>query len=247
VLSQSATHRRQGHYIAHVPESSATVRFQPVPDPRPDDKPWPDMVWPVPDGARLRGETVRLTTVDPSADAGELFAALDADAVWAHLPWRPRAASEFADHLRELNAHPDWHVWIVRARTEIGDRAAGAVLGVTSYLDVRPRDAALEIGFTAYTPSVWGGPVNPEAKLLLLEYAFDELHVGRVQLKTDVRNHRSQQAIARLGAQYEGTLRRQFRREDGTVRDSVLFSITAEDWPRVRAGLTERLRATGRC
>ena len=66
-----------------------------------------------------------------------------------------------------------------------------------------------------------------------------------MQLKTDVRNVRSQQAIARLGAQYEGTLRRSFRREDGTVRDSVLFSITADDWPAVRNRLTERISGRG--
>ncbi|HEU4362833.1 MAG TPA: GNAT family protein [Mycobacterium sp.] len=78
-------------------------------------------------------------------------------------------------------------------------------------------------------------------KLLLLEYAFDTLNVGRVQLKTDTRNHRSQQTIARLGAKYEGTLRRNFRRDDGTVRDSVLFSITVDDWPDVCRRLTGRV------
>jgi RimJ/RimL family protein N-acetyltransferase len=62
-----------------------------------------------------------------------------------------------------------------------------------------------------------------------------------VQLKTDIRNHRSQRAIARLGAAYEGVLRRYQRRADGSVRDTVLFSITAEEWPRVRAGLLARL------
>jgi len=65
--------------------------------------------------------------------------------------------------------------------------------------------------------------------------------VGRVQLKTDIRNHRSQQAIARLGAQFEGVLRRYQRRGDGTVRDTVMFSITAEEWPAVRAGLKARI------
>ena len=67
--------------------------------------------------------------------------------------------------------------------------------------------------------------------------------MGRVQLKTDIRNHRSQQAIARLGATYEGVLRRYQRRADGTVRDTVLFSVTAEQWPAVRAGLADRLSA----
>jgi RimJ/RimL family protein N-acetyltransferase len=88
---------------------------------------------------------------------------------------------------------------------------------------------------------VWGTAVNPETKLLLLEHAFEVLGAGRVQLKTDVRNVRSQQAIARLGARYEGTLRRYQRRSDGTVRDTVLFSVLAEEWPAVRDGLRERL------
>ena len=88
--------------------------------------------------------------------------------------------------------------------------------GTSSYLDVSVPDARLEIGSTAYDRRVWGTAVNPEAKLLLLAHAFDVLGAGRVQLKTDVRNHRSQQAIARLGARYEATLRRYQRREDGT-------------------------------
>lgn len=104
---------------------------------------------------------------------------------------------------------------------------AGAVVGTSSYLDVSVRDARLEIGATAYAPSVWGTAVNPDTKLVLLSYAFDRLHAGRVQLKTDVRNVRSQRAIARLGAHYEGTLRRYQRRADESVRDTVLFS-----WPR---------------
>ena len=82
-------------------------------------------------------------------------------------------------------------------------------------------DARLEIGLTAYRPQVWASVVNPECKLLLLGLAFEALGAGRVQLKTDVRNERSQRAIARLGARHEGTLRRYQRRADGTVRDTV--------------------------
>ena len=103
------------------------------------------------------------------------------------------------------------------------------------------RDARLEIGWTVYAPAVWGSAVNPWCKLLLLGYAFEELRMGRVQLKTDIRNERSQQAIARLGARFEGVLRRYQRRADGSVRDTVLFSITAEEWPEVRARLSTRL------
>jgi RimJ/RimL family protein N-acetyltransferase len=112
---------------------------------------------------------------------------------------------------------------------------------MSCYLDVAVSDARLEIGATIYRPSVWGTAVNPDTKLLLLGYAFDELHVGRVQLKTDVRNTRSQRAISYMGARHEGTLGRYQRRADGTVRDSVLFSVLAEDWPRVRQGLARRV------
>ncbi|MEC3915869.1 GNAT family N-acetyltransferase [Nocardia sp. CDC160] len=216
-------------------------RFQVVSDPRPEDVVWPEMVWPVPENTVLTGKFVELTATDPERDADELFRALDHARVWAHVPGRPGDAGEFAETLRQRAALADWQVWTVRTRQEIGGNPPGAIVGVSAYLDARPRDAAMEIGFTVYTPSAWGGTVNPETKLLLLEYAFESLNVGRVQLKTDVRNHRSQQAIARLGAKYEGALRRQFRRADGTVRDSVLFSITAEDWPVVREGLTNRL------
>jgi RimJ/RimL family protein N-acetyltransferase len=129
----------------------------------------------------------------------------------------------------------------VRLARDYAGLKTAAVVGTSSYLEVSPRDARLEIGFTAYTPAVWGGVVNPETKLLLLGYAFETLNVGRVQLKTDVRNARSQQAIARLGAQYEGILRRYQRRSDDTVRDTVLFSMLADEWPAARAGLVARL------
>ncbi|MEV6767231.1 GNAT family protein [Nocardia sp. NPDC051030] len=201
------------------------------------------MTWPVPDCTVLNGKVVRLTPADPAADSTELFHALDHAEVWAHIPGRPANPRQLEDRLRQRKSVDDWQVWIVRARRAIGDKPAGSILGVTAYMDVHPRDAGLEIGFTLYAPSVWGTAVNPEAKLLLLDYAFGTLGAGRIQLKTDIRNHRSQQAIARLGAQYEGTLRRHFRRGDGTIRDSVLFSITSEDWPTVRAGLTRRLPA----
>lgn len=101
-------------------------------------------------------------------------------------------------------------------------------------------DARLEIGSTAYSPAVWATEVNPACKLLLMTWAFDH-GFGRVQLKTDIRNRRSQAAIAKLGATYEGVLRRYQRRQDGTVRDTVMYAVTAEEWPRVRDRLRARL------
>ena len=128
---------------------------------------------------------------------------------------------------------------LLRAHAELG---AGAIVGTSSYLEVSAGDSRLEIGATAYAPAVWATKVNPDAKLQLLAHAFETLGAGRVQLKTDVRNVRSQQAIARLGARHEGTLRRYQRRDDGTVRDTVLFSIVAEEWPAVREGLLARVK-----
>nr|WP_165486063.1 GNAT family protein [Frankia sp. Cppng1_Ct_nod] len=133
--------------------------------------------------------------------------------------------------------------WMVRLRAPVAGREAGAVVGTSSYLNASVPDSRLEIGATAFTPAVWGSGVNTDAKLQLLAYAFDEIGAGQVQFVTDVRNRRSQLAIARLSARYEGTLRRYQKRTDGTVRDSVLFSVIAEEWPVVREGLLERLRS----
>jgi RimJ/RimL family protein N-acetyltransferase len=200
------------------------------------------MVWPPAPDTELRGDAVVLTPAVPGRDAGDLFIALDSDAVWRHVPGRPRDAAAMTTVLDDALVAGRLP-WLVRLARPLGELPAGAVAGMSSYLDASVRDARLEIGFTTYAPAVWASAVNPETKLLLLTHAFEALGAGRVQLKTDIRNVRSQQAIARLGAHYEGTLRRYQRRDDGTVRDTVLFSITAEDWPAVRDGLRARLNA----
>jgi RimJ/RimL family protein N-acetyltransferase len=216
-----------------------SASFSPVPDDRPADTPWPARSWPPAADAELRGQTVVLTRAVPG-DADELFAALDSDAVWRHMAGRPADADEAASLLRQWPAAGRLP-WLVRLCRCVAGLPAGTVAGMSSYLEVSQTDARLEIGGTAYATPLWGSSVNPEAKLLLLGHAFDVLGAGRVQLKTDVRNTRSQQAIARLGARYEGTLRRYQRRADGSVRDTVVFSVLAEEWPTVRAGLLARL------
>ena len=215
-------------------------RFAPRVDARPNDTKWPQMPWPPPQDLVLRGRCVELTLADPQRDAAQLFAALDHDAVWQHVAGRPSDVVGYEELLKQAVDAGRWP-WVVRLTIDYGELKAGAVVGTSSYLEVSPRDARLEIGFTAYTPAVWAGVVNPETKLLLLGYAFETLNAGRVQLKTDVRNARSQQAIARLGAQYEGTLRRYQRRADDTVRDTVLFSMLADEWPAARAAVEARL------
>ena len=188
----------------------------------------------------LEGQVVRLApTVDD--DLPELLAALDDEAVWRHLPSaRPADVDAMAEHFAVL-VERGFFPWTLRLVEPLAGLEAGAVVGWSCYLDVSVRDARCEIGGTSYAVPVWGTKVNPEAKLLLLTYAFEVLQMGRVQLKTDIRNQRSQRAIAGIGATYEGVLRRFNRRADGTVRDSVLFSVTAEEWPQVQAHLRARL------
>ena len=123
------------------------------------------------------------------------------------------------------------------------DRRDGRVIGSTSYLDVSSANRAVEIGWTWYVPERWGTAVNPEAKYLLMQHAFEDWGAIRVFFKTDARNLRSQAAIKKLGAQYEGTLRSHRILPDGYRRDSVYFSILDHEWPAVRARLEERLRA----
>ncbi len=219
-------------------------QFEALRDPRPDDLVWPELSWPMDPAIELRGSVVTLTGVrDPERDARDLFEALDDDVIWRHIAGRPADVATVRARLEgALEPGPRFQ-WIVRLAVPYRGLSEGTVVGQTSYLDVAPADARLEIGSTAYRPAVWASAVNPETKLLLLGQAFDALGAGRVQIKTDVRNERSQRAIDRLGARYEGVLRRHLRRADGTVRDSVMFSIVAEEWPEVRRGLNERVRS----
>jgi RimJ/RimL family protein N-acetyltransferase len=123
------------------------------------------------------------------------------------------------------------------------DPSSGQAVGSTRYLDISVYDERLEIGHTWLARSRWRTAVNTEAKFLLLRQAFDDLGAGRVQLKTDRRNERSRRAIERLGAKEEGTLRRHARMDDGTFRDTVMYSIISDEWPAVREFLEGRLEA----
>ena len=125
--------------------------------------------------------------------------------------------------------------YVVRlVAADVGAAPAGTVVGTTSLGDWDLVNERAHIGWTAYGPPWWGGPVNAECKLLLLGHAFDDCGFGRVKLQTDGRNDRSQAAIARLGATREGVLRRHQKRADGTFRDTVVFSVLRDEWPSVR-------------
>jgi RimJ/RimL family protein N-acetyltransferase len=116
----------------------------------------------------------------------------------------------------------------------------GELVGTSTLGDFDEANEHAHIGWTAYSPEVWGSAVNPEAKLLLLSEAFDN-GFNRVKLQADALNDRSRAAILKLGAQFEGVLRRMQPRADGSWRDTAVYSILAEEWPAVRAGLEARL------
>jgi N-acetyltransferase len=114
---------------------------------------------------------------------------------------------------------------------------SGRVAGATRYLNIVPKDRGLEIGGTWYGTEFQRTPVNTECKYLLLSHAFETLGCIRVQLKTDLRNERSQKAIERIGAVKEGVLRNHMILPDGRYRHSVFYSILATEWPRVKQRL----------
>lgn len=187
----------------------------------------------------LTGRHVRLEPLTME-HLGDLFAAGGKDdEVWR---WQggptPRTRDELGFKLGELLEAAEHGTYIPFA---VIRRATGRAVGWTTFMDIDAENERLEIGWTWYGRASWRTEVNTEAKLLLLTHAFEDLGMGRVQLKTDHMNQRSQAAIARLGAQLEGVLRRHRRRPDGTWRDTVYFSLLAEEWPAAKARLGARI------
>jgi N-acetyltransferase len=128
----------------------------------------------------------------------------------------------------------------------LGGPHDGVVVGTSTLGDLDLGNEAAHLGWTAYDPRVWGTAVNAEAKLLMLGLAFD-CGFGRVKIQADALNERSRAAIAGIGATFEGIIRRDRPRADGSWRDTAVYSVLSDEWPRVRAGLEARLeRYSGR-
>ncbi|MCE9647959.1 MAG: GNAT family N-acetyltransferase [Chloroflexi bacterium] len=119
--------------------------------------------------------------------------------------------------------------------------ASGRIAGATRYLNITPKDRGLEIGGTWYGPEFQRTAVNTECKYLLLRHAFETLGAIRVQLKSDLRNERSQRAMERIGAKREGVLRNHMILPDGRYRDSVYYSILDSEWGQIKKNLEEML------
>jgi RimJ/RimL family protein N-acetyltransferase len=184
----------------------------------------------------LTGRHIALEPLEERHHDGLLKAAADPE-TWTYIPVDPKDG--FAKRLPWMvkeNAEGRFLTFVVRRLSD------DAIVGSTTYLNIAPADAKVEIGFTWYTADSRGGPVNPEAKYLLLKNAF-EANYNRVEFKTDAKNARSRAALLKLGAREEGILRGHMWMPQGYFRDSVYFSILAAEWPALRAALEMRLAA----
>ena len=196
----------------------------------------------------LTGTHVRL---EPPAEKhlADLLAASQHDEIWEYLPFGPYRMID------------EWRAAIQRWREQAGQgssmsfvivrRSDERAVGMTAYLDIQPKNRALEIGGTWLAPEVQRTAINTECKYLLLRHAFETLGCVRVQLKTDARNLRSQRAIERLGAVKEGVLRKHMLTRGGYQRDTVIYSIVDSEWRSVKERLegflkhSERLTVNG--
>lgn len=181
----------------------------------------------------LEGRFIRLEPINDANREG-LRQALDCDPDTWQLMSLPGQGDAFQDWWDDAVNDP------ARIAHAIVRKADGAVVGTSSYLQIRPVHGVVEIGWTFYRPDARGGPVNPEAKLLLIGRAF-ETGAKRVELMVDARNLRSQAAVTKLGARMEGILRKHKTTWTGHVRDTVVFGIIDDEWPRVQDILDRRL------
>ncbi|MEV4514160.1 bifunctional pyridoxamine 5'-phosphate oxidase family protein/GNAT family N-acetyltransferase [Dactylosporangium sp. NPDC049525] len=229
----------------HLPHWAGVVPLTLVTGPV---EPAPGVLVPVPEYLRpaatgwqaaptLRGRHLVIEPLDHAHTAG-LFAALDDAEVWTHLTVaRPASAAQMAAIVDAAIKDPTRMPFVQRNPDN------GEILGSTSYYAIDEGRRSIAIGHTMLGRPHWRTAINTESKLLLMAHAFDTLGAMRVEWHTDIRNERSQQAIARLGAEREGVLRSHRQRPDGSWRDTVCFAMLADEWPAARERLTSALEA----
>ncbi len=189
----------------------------------------------------LDGQRVRLEPLSEGHLAALEEVAFD-ERIWRYMTTRVETKDDLRGWMEAaLRAKEAGNVlpWVTVLRGE------GRVVGSTRFLDLDLMHKTVEIGHTWIAPEFQGAGVNPEAKLLQLRYAFEELGLNRVALKTHHENLQSQAAMRKLGAVEEGTFRNHYVMPDGSTRHSVWFSIVREEWPEVKARLEERLQREG--
>lgn len=185
----------------------------------------------------LERDSIRLEPLSQEHRDGLVRAASDGELwrLWFTSVPEPAGMSAYID--AALKGQADGHMlpWVVR------DLSDGAIVGTTRYHDIVAAIDRVEIGWTWYAQRCQRSHVNTTCKLMLLEHAFESLNCAVVGLRTDNFNFRSQRAIEALGAKKDGVLRHHQARRDGTVRDSVMYSILKSEWPDVKRHLELRL------
>ncbi|HLY95261.1 MAG TPA: GNAT family protein [Gaiellaceae bacterium] len=175
----------------------------------------------------LEGRRVRL----------EPLAARHEDALWEI------AQDERIWTLMRVRGHESrerFHEWFESVDLGFAHYFDGELVGHSSYLNVRPDDRVLEIGNTWLAPAAWGTGANTEAKLLLMQHAFEHEGYLRVEFKTDATNARARAALAALPAEFEGVFRKHMLVRGGERRDSAWYAVIDDDWPVVKASLAQR-------
>jgi RimJ/RimL family protein N-acetyltransferase len=185
----------------------------------------------------LAGRFVRLEPLQLEHLPGLQEAVLDGD---VHRLWYTQvpAPDAMEAEIRSRLARQEAGTMVPFATRRLSD---GRIIGMTAYCNIDAATPRLEIGHTWNSASAHGSGTNPDSKLLLLAHAFDVLGCRAVEFRTHWMNFRSREAIARLGARQDGVLRNHLRMPDGTLRDTVVFSVLDTEWPAVRRGLQERL------
>ena len=187
---------------------------------------------------RLEGRFVRLEPLRKRHARGLSDAAMKLDWGWMLAPLRSRNDVEkrIAQAAR-MEKNDQGYVFAVRLKRD------KRIVGSTSFFGIVSEHKRVEIGYTWYEQDLWGTFVNPECKFLLLQRAFEDWHANRVQISTDVNNVHSQKAILKLAATFEGRLRNHAIRPDGSIRDTLVYSITSTEWPRIKSALRMRIES----
>jgi len=191
-----------------------------------------------PSAVTISNDYVTLKPLNPEEAAAYLEIGGDAR-IWEYLA--PAPFQTVADAEQWIAGMLERSIESSDVTFSVYDNASGRLAGSSSYLDARVAHGGLEIGFTWYGKAFQRTHINTATKLALFENAFETLGANRVQLQTDSRNQASQKAIERLGAVKEGVLRRHKIYPDGYVRDSVMYSVTADEWPRIKDRLMDFL------
>lgn len=186
----------------------------------------------------LENQLVTLRPLESSHFDGLLQAAQDPQ-IWQFLSFNGLDSNAFRNELRSA---------VLRKTTgeeypfTVFDNATGTIIGSTRFYNMYPAHRKLEIGWTWYAPAYWGSGHNVACKLLLLTHAFETLNCVRVQFQVHEQNVRSRAAVERLGAKFEGVLRNERIRDNGSIRNTAVYSIINTEWEQVKRLLHDRLK-----